>query len=167
MGVSASGKSTVGRRLARRLGVPFTEGDDLHPEANIARMTAGTALEDSDRAPWLEALADVIRRTSRTPTGRVISCSALKRRYRDILRAAGGPGVFFLHLALDPARARARLSQRHGHFMPSALLDSQFRALEPLQADEPGVTMDADGDTEDILRQAEAAVTRFEDPTER
>nr|WP_095875274.1 gluconokinase [Streptomyces sp. TLI_235] len=166
MGVSGAGKSTVGGRLAHRLGVPFTEGDDLHPQANIARMTAGSALGDADRGPWLDAVADVIRQTSLTPTGGVISCSALKRRYRDILRAAG-PGVFFLHLALTPAEARARLSRRHGHFMPSALLGSQYQALEPLQADEPGVTLDADGDPETILRQAEAAIARFEDPDGR
>ncbi|WP_406210748.1 gluconokinase [Kitasatospora sp. NBC_01560] len=160
MGVSASGKSTLGRLLADRRGVPFTEGDDLHPPANIARMTAGHPLDDAERAPWLHAVAAVVHRAARARQGAVLSCSALKREYRDELRAAGP--VWFLHLTLDRATAAARIAHRPGHFMPLALLDSQYAALEPLRPDEPGLTLDATAGTDACLHRALAALARVE-----
>jgi len=161
MGVAASGKSTMGRLLARRRAVPFVEGDDFHSPENIAKMTAGRALTDEDRAPWLHAVAGWIRETTDARRGAVISCSALKHEYRVLFRATG-PGVWFLHLALDREIARARISQRAGHFMPPGLLDSQYDALEPLWADEPGLTVDAAADPEDNLGLIQAAIARFE-----
>ncbi|MFE9254272.1 gluconokinase [Streptomyces sp. NPDC006879] len=161
MGVSASGKSSTGRLLARRLRCPFVEGDDFHRATSIAKMAAGHPLDDEDRDPWLQSLADRIRDSSRAGHSAVIACSALKRRYRDRLRAAG-PGVWFLHLALDQQIARARLTGRTGHFMPAELLASQYDTLEPLQADEPGLTVRADRDEKSVVGQAEEALARFQ-----
>ncbi|MFF9408613.1 gluconokinase [Streptomyces anandii] len=155
MGVSASGKSTVGAHLAERLGVPFQEGDDLHPAANRAKMASGHPLDDADRAPWLAALADWIRATADRGRGGVLSCSALRRAYRDALRRSGAD-VWFVYLALDRAVAARRIARRTGHFMPPALLDSQYAVLDPLEADEPGVTVDASGSAAEV----EAAVVR-------
>ncbi|MFJ5808716.1 gluconokinase [Streptomyces sp. NPDC093093] len=161
MGVSGSGKSTLGRLLAGRLHVPFAEGDDFHPAANVARMAAGHPLDDADREPWLASLAAYIGATTRAGQGVVISCSALKRTYRDRFRSAG-PGVWFLYLELDRDVARARVARRAGHFMPVALLDSQYEALEPLEADEPGLTVHADTAADAVLARAQAAITGFE-----
>lgn len=138
MGVSGSGKSTIGVRLAAQLGVPFGEGDDLHSPASVAKMAAGHALDDADRAPWLAAIGTWMRAQ---PGGSVVSCSALKRTYRDVLRAAD-PGIFFVHLTGDREIVKRRVSERVGHFMPASLVDSQFDALEPLDRDEPGVALD-------------------------
>lgn len=146
IGVSGSGKSTVGRALADALEVPFLDGDELHPEANIAKMTAGLALDDEDRLPWLAALAARVGALAAAEGG-VIACSALKRRYRDAL-AAAAPTVRFLQLALDPAAAAARVTGRVGHFMPASLVESQFSEFEPLQPGEPGITVDATGELE-------------------
>lgn len=136
MGVSGSGKSTVGEELARRLGVPFIEGDSLHPPANIARMSAGVALTDEDRWPWLVAIGAALAAARRAGHGAVASCSALKRAYRDRLCQAAGGGLRFLFL--DGARdvLAARIRARSGHYMPVALLDSQFAALERPGPDE-------------------------------
>ncbi|MCV7089211.1 gluconokinase [Mycobacterium interjectum] len=139
MGVSGSGKSTVGAALARRLNVPFVDADALHPPANIAKMTAGEPLNDDDRHPWLETVGAWL---AGHRGGGVVSCSALKRKYRDQLRAHC-PRVEFLHLRGSPELIGGRLSGRPGHFMPAALLQSQFDALEPLGPDEAGVTADA------------------------
>ncbi|MFI6847920.1 gluconokinase [Kitasatospora sp. NBC_00085] len=160
MGVSGSGKTTLGRLFGERRGVPFVEGDDFHPAANIAKMAAGHALDDEDREPWLRALADWIRDATCLGTGGVVTCSALKREYRDVLRAAG-PGVRFVYLRLDREVARARIAGRAGHFMPAGLLESQYDTLEPLGADEPGLTVDADADTAAVLGQVLAATARF------
>ena len=141
IGVSGSGKSTVGLALADALEVPFLDGDELHPEANIAKMSAGRPLDDEDRLPWLAALA---ARVGAMAAGRggVIACSALKRKYRDAL-ASAAPTVRFLQLALDPAVALARVAGRPGHFMPGSLVESQFSEFEPLQPGERGITVDA------------------------
>ncbi|MFJ3791246.1 gluconokinase [Kitasatospora sp. NPDC090091] len=143
-GVSASGKTTVGARLAAALGVPFQEGDDLHPAANRAKMAAGHPLDDTDRVPWLAALTAWIRSAAERDSGGVLSCSALRRAYRDQFRATGA-NVYFLQLSLDRALAAQRISHRAGHFMPPALLDSQYALLEPLRPDEPGSVVDASG----------------------
>jgi gluconokinase len=139
MGVSGSGKSTVGALLAGRLGWDFEEGDDLHPVANVEKMAAGHPLDDEDRWPWLAKVAQWI--VAHTTTGRpgVITCSALKRSYRDVLR---GEHVVFVDLAGTREQIARRLVKRHGHFMPSSLLDSQFDALEPPTSDENAITVD-------------------------
>jgi gluconokinase len=161
MGVSASGKSTIGKLLAQRLGAAFVEGDDFHPAESRAKMTAGHALDDSDRAPWLEALADWIRETRRERRGGVLACSALKVEYRDLLLAAS-PGVWFLYLALDREVARERIAERSGHFMPPELLDSQYETLQKLRAGEPGMTIDAAADTTANLDRVQSAIAQFE-----
>lgn len=135
MGVSGSGKSTVGPRLAAALGGDYAEGDAFHPPANIAKMKRGEPLDDVDRKPWLEAMAAAIRGWSQAARPTVLSCSALKRKYRDILRS-GAADVQFVHLAGDKALIAARMAARKGHFMPPSLLDSQFAVLEPPGPDE-------------------------------
>lgn len=143
MGVTATGKSTVASRLAEELGLEFVEGDDLHPQHNIEKMSAGTPLDDDDRRPWLQALADLLAQQHRAGTSAVVTCSALKRSYRDILRSGlTGSDVFFLHLHADFDVLLARMAGRTKHFMPSSLLQSQFDTLEPLQGDEAGVVVD-------------------------
>lgn len=147
MGVSGSGKSTVGTALAQRLRVPFIDADTLHPRANIAKMAAGEPLDDDDRFPWLDRVGEWLAAHRR---GGVVSCSALKRKYRDQLRGHC-PRVEFLHLAGSPALISGRLAARTGHFMPAALVHSQFKALEPLGADESGATVDAARDVDAII----------------
>ncbi|MFZ0719012.1 gluconokinase [Mycobacterium sp.] len=146
MGVSGSGKSTVGAALARRLGVPFADADAFHPMANIAKMVAGTPLDDDDRRPWLDAVG---RWLVDHETG-VMSCSALKRRYRDQLRSHR-TDIAFLHLTGSPELIAARQAGRPGHFMPSSLLMSQFDALEPLDRDEHGMVIDVGQSVDTIV----------------
>jgi gluconokinase len=141
MGVSGCGKSTVGQALATAQGVPYIEGDQFHPEANVAKMSAGTPLNDDDRAGWLLALQAQVRDAQQRDAGLVLSCSALKRRYRDLLRQ-GDPALRFAHLSGPKELISARMQARANHYMPPSLLDSQFRDLEPLQADEAGITLD-------------------------
>lgn len=148
MGVSGSGKSTVGAALAQRLRVPFADADDFHPAANIAKMTAGHPLDDDDRHPWLEAIGDWL--AQRCATGGVMSCSALKRSYREQLRRHC-PDVQFLHLAGTFEVIGRRQASRPGHFMPASLLASQFATLEPLDADERGTTIDVDQSIDTII----------------
>lgn len=147
MGVSGSGKSTVGAALARRLGVPFADADDFHPAANIAKMAAGKALTDGDRFPWLEAVGQWL---ADHRNGGVMGCSALKRTYRDRLRSHC-PGIEFLHLIGSPELIAGRQADRQGHFMPSALVQSQFDTLEPLAPDELGIAVDVGSSVEDIV----------------
>jgi gluconokinase len=150
MGVSGCGKSSIGAGFADQIGAEFVDGDNLHPEANIAKMAAGNPLSDMDRAPWLNAVG-----LSFTKHGLslVIGCSALKRSYRDIIRAAAGGPVAFLHL--DGARhvIAARMAKRTGHFMPAALLDSQLESLEQLGLDELAVCVDIDQRPEAIVAE--------------
>ncbi|MEU3993189.1 gluconokinase [Streptomyces platensis] len=153
MGVSGSGKSTVGGLLAQRLMVPFLEADDVHPAANRAKMAAGHPLDDEDRRPWLVSVAGWIRRAIDDGQGGVVACSALKHEYRDLFRRAGA-GVWFLYLALDRATADRRVAGRMDHFMPARLLDSQYAALEPLRPDEPGLTVDAAASPRAIVDEA-------------
>lgn len=161
MGVSGSGKSTVGAALAQRLRVPFADADDFHPPANIAKMTAGEALNDDDRYPWLEAIGEWL---AGHREGGVMSCSALKRKYRDQLRNHCAD-VEFLHLSGAPDTIGKRQASRPGHFMPASLLESQFRTLEPLEADERGVALDIDQNIDSIV---DTYVTSAEaNPTEQ
>ena len=140
MGVAGCGKSTVGAMLAGRLGVPFVDADSLHPPANVARMAAGTALTDADRTPWLGAVGQAL---AAPPDGAVVACSALRRSYRDLLRAAA-PDAVFVHLDGTRERLAERLTARLDHFMPAALLDSQLATLEPLEPDEDGTVLSID-----------------------
>lgn len=141
MGVSGCGKSTVGQALAQALGVAFIEGDQYHPAANVAKMSAGFPLNDEDRAGWLLTLQAKIDAARMRGEGLVLSCSALKRRYRDLLRV-GDPGLRFAHLDGPSELIAARLQARAGHYMPPSLLESQLRDLEPLQSGEAGVLLD-------------------------
>lgn len=147
MGVTGSGKTTVGTLLARHLGASYLEADDFHPAANEAKMHAGVPLTDEDRYPWLAAIAQRI--TSDSGPRPVVSCSALKRTYRELLRRAE-PRAWFLHLVVDEAAAFARVAARPNHFMPASLVPSQFAALEPLQ-EEPGIAVDATRPPHDIV----------------
>ncbi|HEX2895267.1 MAG TPA: gluconokinase [Marmoricola sp.] len=149
MGVSGSGKSTVGAALAQRLRVPFADADDFHPPANVTKMSAGQALDDDDRYPWLESIG---RWLAEHPDGAVMSCSALKRKYRDQLRHHVAD-VAFLLLDGTPEVIRRRQASRPGHFMPASLLDSQFATLEHLGSDEHGVTVDVDQSVDAIVEQ--------------
>jgi gluconokinase len=139
MGPCGCGKSTIAQALAQALGWRFVEGDDLHPPANVDKMRAGRPLDDTERGPWLEAVAKALAREPER--GVVVACSALKRRYRDDLRAAAGPVTFVLPQAPRDLLTQ-RLATRSGHYMPASLLDSQLADLEPLAADEHGISMD-------------------------
>lgn len=150
MGVTGCGKTTVGTLLARRLGVPYLEADDFHPAANVAKMKTGAPLTDEDRKPWLAAIAERI--AADADDRPVVSCSALKRQYRDLLRQAD-PRIWFLHLALEEATAAGRVAARCDHFMPASLVASQFADLEPLRG-EPGCTVDATAPPADIVAAA-------------
>ncbi|OBJ49332.1 gluconokinase [Mycobacterium sp. 1423905.2] len=155
MGVSGSGKSTIGAALAQRLRVPFMDADNLHPVANLAKMTAGEPLTDADRYPWLERVGEWL---STHRDGGVMSCSALKRRYRDQLRAHC-PQLTFLHLTGTPELLSLRMANRPAHFMPVTLLRSQLDTLEPLGADENGVVVDVPGDVDHVVERFLASST--------
>jgi gluconokinase len=157
MGVSGSGKSTVGSALAERLGVPFADADDFHPPANIAKMTAGVALDDDDRRPWLTAVGAWL--AAHDGEGAVVSCSALTVAYRDQLRSEA-PRARFLHLSGSRDVIARRQAGRSGHFMPASLLASQFATLEPLGRDEDGVEIDIDQTLHDIVDEAVDFVRR-------
>ena len=152
MGVSGCGKSSVGARLAARLGLNYRDGDDLHPPENVAKMRAGMPLTDGDRWPWLDRVGQVL--LAEAPV--IVGCSALKRAYRDRIRTAAGGPVTFVHLAGSQEVIAARMALRQGHYMPLSLLDSQFAALEPPAAEE-AITVSIDQPLEalvaDILRQ--------------
>jgi gluconokinase len=156
MGVSGVGKTTIATKLASRVGYEFAEADDFHPQGNIDKMSAGVPLNDEDRAPWLRALADWMRQRYDEGQSTVMACSALRRRYRDILRE-GAPDAFFVHLVGDQALLLGRMDHRK-HFMPSALLQSQFDTLEPLEDDENGIVLDVADPPESLVERAVEAV---------
>jgi gluconokinase len=152
MGVSGSGKTLIGSALAHSLGVEFVEGDDFHPEENVKRMASGIALTDEDRAPWLRSIAGRLRAAKVTGTGLVVSCSALKRSYRDLLRAEAGE-VRFIFLKGTRALISERLAARSGHYMPASLLDSQFAALEEPDPDERVWECDVEESPADLVAE--------------
>jgi carbohydrate kinase (thermoresistant glucokinase family) len=151
MGVSGCGKSSVGIALAESLGARFIDGDDLHPEANKAKMGAGVPLDDSDRWPWLDLVSKAL------VPGTVIACSALKRAYRERI-LAGAPNTFFVHLDGSREILEQRLRARAGHFMPASLLDSQLATLEPLGADEFGCVLNVEDSISRLVEQARKAL---------
>ncbi len=140
MGVAGCGKTSVGEGLAAATGVPYRDGDDLHPAANVAKMRAGVPLSDADREPWLDKVAAVLR--AEAPV--MVGCSALKRAYRDRIRAGAGGPVLFVHLVGSRAVIEARMAGRTGHFMPVSLLDSQFATLQLPGEDEPHLSVNID-----------------------
>jgi gluconokinase len=144
MGVTGSGKTTVATELARRLGWEFTEGDDHHPAANVEKMRAGTPLDDDDRRPWLLELAGWIGEHEAAGRSCVLTCSALRRAYRDLLRD-GHPSVYFAHVSGSQELITERVAARQGHYMPPSLVPSQYATLEPLGEDEPGRLVPATG----------------------
>lgn len=156
MGVTATGKTTVGTALAAALGGVFVEGDAFHPQANIEKMSAGIPLDDDDRRPWLRTLAGEIARLDAAGEISVTACSALRRRYRDWLRE-GNSGVFFVHLdaTFDVLLDRMR---RRTHFMPPSLLQSQLDTLEPLEPDESGAVIDDTQPVDAVIAASLAAV---------
>jgi carbohydrate kinase (thermoresistant glucokinase family) len=159
MGVSGSGKTAVGQALADRLGFEFIEGDDHHPETNVEKMAAGIPLTDDDRWPWLRALADLVATRQQRDAGTMLACSALRRTYRDVLRATIPPEEsFVIQLDADEATLRSRLERRRGHYMPASLLESQLATLEPLEPDESGVVLDATKPQAEVVAQALAAI---------
>jgi gluconokinase len=164
MGVSGCGKSTVGAQLAAALGLDFLEGDSLHPAHNVARMAAGFALSDADREGWLQTLADRIRQARAAGQGLVLSCSALKYAYRDILRQ-GAPDIFFLYLHGDAALLAARMSARTGHYMPLSLLASQLATLEAPGVGENAQRFDVASRPEDIVTAVLAQLRESPSPT--
>jgi gluconokinase len=159
MGVSGSGKTTIAESLAERLGWEFTEGDSHHPPANVEKMRAGIPLDDDDRAPWLDQLAGWIAEREEAGKSVVLTCSALKRRYRDRLRE-GNDSVWFVHVDVPKDELARRMAARTGHYMPASLLDSQLAALEPLGVDEPGVTVSGTGDPPAVTDAVLAALPK-------
>lgn len=155
MGVAGCGKSSVGEAMSAALGLPYVDGDDLHPPANVERMRAGIPLTDADRWPWLDRVAQDLARLAPV----IVGCSALRRAYRDRIRAGAGGPVLFVHLAGSREVIAARMAARSGHFMPASLLDSQFATLEPPGPDEAAITVDIDQPMDrlvaEILRRLE------------
>jgi gluconokinase len=161
MGVSGSGKSTVAAGLVERLGWDFAEGDDFHPPDNKAKMGAGRPLDDEDRWPWLRALAAWIGEHEAAGRSVVVTCSALKRAYRDVLRD-GHPSVWFAHVTADPALVRDRMEHRAGHYMKASMLDSQLAILEPLAPDEAGASVSGSGAPDDVVAEVLESLSRHQ-----
>lgn len=165
MGVAGSGKTTLATLLQERLGWPYAEADEFHPQANIDKMSAGTPLDDEDRWPWLAAIRDWLTAQTDAGLSSIVTCSALKTTYRDVLRSAEGR-VHFVHLTAAPDLLEQRMSGRSGHFMPPTLLPSQLQTLQPLTAEEDGITIVVDVPPDEVadrtieafgLRAADAA----------
>ena len=161
MGVSGSGKTTIGSLLADALGWHFQEGDTLHPPENVAKMSAGVPLSDADRLPWLRKIAEVIDGWRALGESGVVTCSALKRSYRDII-IGDRPGVRLLYLKGSPDLIRRRMAARHGHFMPTTLLDSQFSILEEPSPDENPIVVDIGGEPQEIAREIACRLRKFD-----
>ena len=153
MGVCGCGKTTIGRMLAERLGAAFIEGDELHPVANKDKMAAGMPLDDADREPWLDAIAAKATQLLSQAPCVVVSCSALKRAYRDRLRATGET-LQLVHLTGGEALLQARMIKRRGHFMPAGLLDSQLATLQVPEADETAINLDIAGQPDSLVEAA-------------
>ncbi|MDQ3886409.1 MAG: gluconokinase [Actinomycetota bacterium] len=150
MGVSGSGKTTLAQELSRQLGWEHAEGDEFHPPANVTKMRYGTPLTDEDRRPWLRRIAEWISHHEKVGKNIIVTCSALRRVYRDLLRD-GHPSVFFVHLDVARDVVEHRVAHRYGHYMPASLLDSQLATLEPLEPDEPGKTVPSNAITDDTV----------------
>ncbi|MFF2387475.1 gluconokinase [Agromyces sp. NPDC058104] len=160
MGVSGSGKSTVGAALAAAFGAPFVDGDDLHPPENTRKMAEGRPLDDEDRAPWLDRIGSRIAAELAEGVAIVVACSALRRRYREQL-AAHAPGIVFVHLAGDAGLIAERQRDREHEFMPTSLFASQLEALEPLGDDERGIVLDVGRAPADLVEDVREALGRF------
>ena len=163
MGVSGSGKTTLAEVLSERLGWVCAEADDFHPQENVDKMTAGLALTDEDRWPWLRTIRDWLTEQTRAGRSAVVTCSALKIAYRDVLREAGD--VRFVHLTAPTVLLGERLEQRVGHFMPATLLPSQLAALEPLQEHEAGLTLVVDVPPSEVADRVVAGLSLLSDPS--
>ncbi len=158
MGVSATGKTTIGEAMAAELGYEFIEGDSLHPPSNIAKMEHGIPLDDDDREPWLLAIAERVAGKDAQGISTVVTCSALRRKYRDLLRSAATHQPFFVHLHAPFEVLERRMRLRTKHFMPTSLLHSQFDTLEPLDPDEDGVVVDVTPPVDEVVAAAVNAV---------
>ncbi|WP_026065926.1 gluconokinase [Actinoalloteichus spitiensis] len=161
IGVSGSGKSTVGALLAERLNRPFVDSDSLHPPANIEKMATGQPLTDEDRLPWLRIVGERIAKGVDAGEPPVVACSALRRDYRDLVRGYA-PNLFLVHLAGDRSLVAERVAARHHEYMPPSLLDSQYAALEPLGADESGVVLDIAAPPAELVDRAAGSITAEE-----
>ena len=157
MGVSGVGKSTVAKGLSTILGWTFAEGDAFHPEANVEKMASGQPLTDDDRWPWLRNIGDWMSEEIAAGRSGVVTCSALRRGYRDLLRE-GRPEVVFCHLTADPDLIGERMRHRTDHYMPASMLPSQLASLEPLGPDEPGAAVSTEGEVADVIARALAAL---------
>ncbi len=158
MGVSATGKTTIGEAMSAELDFDFIEGDSLHPPANIEKMEAGVPLDDADREPWLRAIAERVASYDAKGVSTVTTCSALRRSYRDLLRSSAAHEPFFVHLAASFEVLEQRMALRTKHFMPTSLLRSQFDTLEPLEPDENGVVVDVTPPVDEVVAAAVKAV---------
>lgn len=157
MGVTGTGKTTVMQALAERLGWPAAEGDEFHPASNVHKMAAGHPLDDDDRWPWLESIAAWVGGREQAGESALVTCSALRRAYRDLLRR-GHPSVWFVHLLAPPAVLAERMEHRSGHYMPVSLLTSQLETLEPLEPDEPGIAVEADRPAAEVVGEIMNAI---------
>lgn len=160
MGVSGAGKSIVAAALAESTGWTMVEGDDFHSEVNVEKMSSGHPLDDADRWPWLQSIADWIGQQETSGHSSVVTCSALKRAYRDLLRT-GHPSVRFCQLDAATSTLQTRMTQRQDHYMPASLLHSQLRTLESLEADEPGGRVNAESDVPTVLRRVMDVLARY------
>lgn len=154
MGVSGSGKSSIGEEMAKELRLPFMEGDSLHPASNVEKMSKGIPLTDEDRMPWLDKIGEVMKASLAKGESIIVSCSALKRIYRDRLRSAAGGNLFFVYLEGSKELLTDRMGHRTGHFMPASLLESQLATLEVPTGEKGVVTVDIDDTVEDIAANA-------------
>ncbi|WEV65229.1 gluconokinase [Bifidobacterium sp. ESL0764] len=161
MGVAGCGKTTVAEAVRDRLGFVMAEGDDFHPKANVDKMSHGIPLTDEDRWPWLETISQWMTDQDRQGNSTVVSCSALKKAYREVLHKH--VDVLFVHLAGSQELIGGRLAKRTGHYMPPSLLPSQFADLEPLEADENGVTVSVEGDPAMVEDRAIEAIRKYEE----